>query len=115
LLKVGINHDSQLWLQLQYGGLNAEPKQVYDRLPDGTFDFSKQHGQFFMINGAGGRGLTKFDENEFDENGKIANSNVMCAQYVTYAYTVYYIEGKKLIMQFKSNNGQILHEVKITK
>ena len=38
--------------------------QLLTKLADGTFDFSKQHGQFYMINGAGGRVLTPFSQDQ---------------------------------------------------
>jgi hypothetical protein len=106
----GHNHDSQLWRPIAYGA-----KPLPTELPDGPYDFSNPHGQFIVINGAGGRALTPIKPEEFDSNGHIKNPNVLFAQFQTFSYTMFYIEGKKCTLQYKSNSGQILHEVKITK
>jgi hypothetical protein len=100
----GHNHDMQLWAPMSYNG-----KQSFTKLVDGTFDFSKQHGQFYMINGAAGRGLTPFSQDPQ------SNNNVMFANDEVLGYSIFYIKGKELKLQYKTNSGEILHEVKVTK
>jgi predicted phosphodiesterase len=100
----GHNHDMQLWAPMSYNG-----KQSFTKLSDGTFDFSKQHGQFYMINGAAGRGLTPFSQDPQ------SNNNVMFANDEDLGYSIFYIKGKELALQYKSNSGEILHEIKVTK
>ncbi|MGZ5470454.1 MAG: metallophosphoesterase [Nitrososphaeraceae archaeon] len=100
----GHNHDMQLWLPMSYNG-----QQLFTKLADGTFDFSKQHGQFYMINGAAGRGLTPFSQDPK------TNTNVMFANDEDLGYSVFYIQGKELILQYKSNAGEILHQIKVVK
>ena len=81
----GHNHDMQLWFPMSYNG-----QQLFTKLADGTFDFSKQHGQFYMINGAGGRVLTPFSQDPK------ANTNVMFANDEDLGYSIFYIKGKNL-------------------
>ena len=100
----GHNHDMQLWLPMSYNG-----QQSFTQLADGTFDFSKQHGQFYMINGAAGRGLTPFSQDPK------TNTNVMFANDEDMGYSVFYIKGKELTLEYKSNSGEILHHIKIVK
>ena len=100
----GHNHDMQLWLPMSYNG-----QQLFTKLADGTFDFSKQHGQFYMINGAAGRGLTPFSQDPK------ANNNVMFASDKNIGYSIFYIKGKELRLQYKSNSGEILHQIKVVK
>ena len=94
----------QLWLPMSYNG-----QQLFTKLADGTFDFSKQHGQFYMINGAAASGLTPFSQDPK------TNTNVMFANDEDLGYSVFYIHGKELILQYKSNAGEILHQIKVVK
>src|SRR5215203_2381565 len=54
----GHNHNTQLWVPMvvvqQGPASDAESKQLFEKLPDGTFDFTKPHGQFFIVSGHGG-------------------------------------------------------------
>lgn len=84
-------------------------QQLFTKLADGTFDFSKQHEQFYMINGAAGRGLTPFSQDPK------TNTNVMFANDEDLGYSVFYIHGKELILQYKSNAEEILHQIKVVK
>ena len=58
-------------------------QQLFTKLADGTFDFSKQHEQFYMINGAAGRGLTPFSQDPK------TNTNVMFANDEDLGYSVF--------------------------
>jgi hypothetical protein len=102
----GHNHDSQLWFPMSY---NA--KKLFTMMADGkTFDFSKAHGQFYMINGLAGRGQTAFKEDWKK------NKNVQYASYSYYGYTVFYIKGRQLTCQYKSNSdGKVQHQIVVDK
>lgn len=105
----GHNHDKQWWKPLKFNGANNPPIILVDVLPDGTWNFAKLHGKAIMINGSGGRGLTEFKEDWRD------NPNVAFADDTKFGYTKYIIEGKNMIVQFKDEDGNIMHEQKITK
>lgn len=62
-----------------------------------------------MINGAAGRGLTPFSQDPQ------SNNNVMFANDEDLGYSIFYIKGKELTLQYKSNSGEILSEIKVTK
>ena len=61
----GHNHDFQVWLPMV-----SNASQKFSKLSDGTFDFSKPHGQFHITNGAGGHEHNKFKE-EWKDNQKL--------------------------------------------
>ena len=100
----GHNHNIQSWLPL-----TTNAQQLFTRLPDGTFDFSKPHGQFFLISGAGGH-----EHNGFQED-PAGNPNIFFANDSDYGYTMLYITGKNATVQTKNINGTVIHTFKVTK
>lgn len=109
----GHNHDMQLWLPMSY-----DAKQLF-QFVSGTkiFDFSKPHGQAYIINGAGGHEHTPFKSSEFDSNGNIINKNVQFANDKIYGYCLLLITGKSATLQFKSSESgnKLLYESKYQK
>ena len=76
----GHNHNFQMWVPMSY---DATPK--FTKEPDGTYDFSKPHGQFYIINGAGGHEINKFKE-DWKKNDKVIG-----ADDTQFSYTLFYI------------------------
>lgn len=121
VIQWGHNHDAQLWYPMSY---NATPK--YSLIP-GTniFDFSKPHGQLIHINGLGGRGITKFQDDEFTDSSRtqLVNKNVFWWNETQLGYTMQYVTPKgwngnqygELKMQFKNIKKEVLKEIIIRK
>lgn len=121
LVQAGHNHDSQFWLPISY---NATPKY---QLIQGTniYDFSKPHGQYGMINGLLGRGITPFQDDEFTNSSRteLINKNVEWWNEKEYGYTLQKVYPRgynnnpytELVMQFKNEDKKVLKEVVIRK
>jgi hypothetical protein len=108
----GHNHNTQLWLPMiavQGPAGKAESKQLFEKLSDGTFDFAKPHGQFFIISGHGGHKHTRFREKPSQ------NPNIIYANDKDYGYTLISVSWKQCTVQSKDINGQILHEFKVSR
>jgi predicted phosphodiesterase len=98
----GHSHNIQRTHPIKYGGLDNEP-----RVTESGLDFSQNHGQIYMVNGAGGHHLNDFDEPHnrwtpftFDEG---------------HGYHILVFDGKKAEVLAKSNEGQILESIKVVK
>ncbi|MGI0034030.1 MAG: metallophosphoesterase [Nitrososphaeraceae archaeon] len=100
----GHNHNFQAWLPMIH---EATPK--FTKNSDGTYDFSKPHGQFYIVNGAGGHEINKFKE-EWKKNKK-----VIFADRSDFCYTVFKIDGKNCDVLTKDTEGNILFSIKVTK
>lgn len=100
----GHNHNFQAWLPMIH---EATPKFTKS---DGTYDFSKPHGQFYFVNGAGGHEITKFKE-KWKKNKK-----VIFADDIEFCYTLFKIDGKSCDVLTKGTEGKDpLFSIKVTK
>ena len=102
----GHNHDHQVWLPMV-----SDAKQKFTRLPDGTFDFSAPHGQFHIVNGAGGHEVDKFEEEWKD------NQNVFYANDKEFCYTLIKIDGKtcEVVTKNVDDEPKTIFSMKVTK
>jgi Calcineurin-like phosphoesterase len=101
----GHNHNFQAWLPMIH---EATPK--FEMKADGkTYDFSKPHGQFYFVNGAGGHEINNFKE-KVNKNKK-----VLFANEEEYCYTLFRIDGKSCDVLTKSKPDKILFSIKVTK
>jgi predicted phosphodiesterase len=98
----GHSHNMQRTLPIKYGGLDQEPLVTKSNL-----DFSQDHGQIYIVSGAGGRMLYQFDE------GK--NRWTPFAYDSGYGYHLFVVKGRQVEIYAKSNEGQILEQVTVTK
>lgn len=98
----GHSHNIQRTLPIKYGGLDQEPL-----VTESGLDFSQDHGQIYIVSGAGGRMLYKFDE------GK--NRWTPFAYDTSYGYHTFVVKGKQIDIYAKSNEGQILEQFTVTK
>ena len=89
----GHNHNTQLWLPMvpSDSEANGEGQQLFTLAADGkTFDFSKDHGQLYIVQGISGHEFNKI--NDFGSGVK----NVMFYRDNAFGYTTLEIEGKKV-------------------
>jgi predicted phosphohydrolase len=98
----GHTHNMQRTHPIKYGGLDNEPI-----ITESGLDFSQDHGQIYIISGAGGRKLYKFAEPK--------NNWTPFAQDEEYGYHLLVIEGKKIDIFEKSNDGDILEQITVKK
>ena len=100
----GHNHNFQAWLPMVH---EATPK--FTKNPDGVYDFSKPHGQFYFVNGAGGHEINNFKE-KWNKNKK-----VIFADQSDFCYTLFKIDGKNCDVLTKDTKGNTLFSIKVTK
>lgn len=98
----GHSHNMQRTHPIRYGGLDNEPVITASGL-----DFSQDHGQIYIVSGAGGKRLYKFEESK--------NRWTPFAYCVSFGYHLFVIRGKKAEILAKSNAGQILDHFTVTK
>jgi predicted phosphodiesterase len=98
----GHSHNMQRTLPIKYGGLDQEPI-----VTESGLDFSQDHGQIYIVSGAGGRMLYEFDEDK--------NRWTAFAYDKKYGYHVFVVKGKQVDVYAKSNDGQILERFMVTK
>ena len=98
----GHSHNMQRTLPIKYGGLDQSPIITASGL-----DFSQDHGQIYIVSGAGGRPLYKFDE------GK--NRWTAFAYDKEYGYHLFIVKGNRADVYAKSNDGQVLEQFTVTK
>ncbi len=98
----GHSHNIQRTHPIKYAGLDNEPS-----VTESGLDFSKDHGQIYIVNGAGGHHLNDFDE---------PNNRWTPFTYDKgHGYHILVFDGKNAKIQAKSNEGQILESIKIVK
>jgi predicted phosphohydrolase len=102
LVLQGHTHNMQRTLPIKYGELDNEPIITTSGL-----DFSQDHGQIYIISGAGGRKIYKF--------GEPKNKWTPFAQDEEYGYHLLVVQGKKIDIFAKSNDGDILEHVIVEK
>ena len=102
----GHSHNMQRTLPIKYGGLDQAPAIT----PSGT-DFSQEHGQIYIVSGAGGRMLRKFDEpkNTWTSFAYPDNDSKL------YGYHLFRIKGTKADIFAKLNDGNVLDHLRVTK
>jgi predicted phosphodiesterase len=98
----GHSHNIQRTLPIKYGGLDQEPV-----ITTGGLDFSRDHGQIYIVSGAGGRMLYEFDEDK--------NRWTTFAYDKGYGYHLFVVKGKKAVVVAKSNDGHVLEQFTVTK
>ena len=109
----GHNHNTQLWYPMI--AKPSEPgnglgEQLFSKTPDGgSFDFTKPHGQLFIVTGHGGH-----EHNEINDSGT-GVSNTMIYNDKDYGYTVLEFEGKKAHVMAKNTQKEILYEYKVVR
>jgi predicted phosphodiesterase len=97
----GHSHNMQRTLPVKYGGLDQEP------IITPGLDFSRDHGQVYIVSGAGGRMLYQFRE------GK--NRWTPFAYDKEYGYHLFVVKGKRADIYAKSNDLQVLEQFTVTK
>jgi predicted phosphodiesterase len=98
----GHSHNMQRTLPIKYGGLDNEPMVTASGL-----DFSQDHGQIYIVNGAGGKELKKFTEPKNKWTPFIYDEG--------FGYHLFVVQGKKIDVFSKSNDGNILEHFTIVK
>ena len=98
----GHSHNIQRTLPIKYGGLDNEPI-----LTESGMDFSLDHGQICIVSGAGGKELYQFDEPE--------NRWTAFAYDKGYGYHILEVQGKRMNVFAKSNDGNILEHFIVEK
>ena len=98
----GHSHNMQRTCPIKYGGLDNDPVITASGL-----DFSQDHGQIYIVSGAGGVELSKFTEP--------INNWTSFAYYEEYGYNILVIQGKKMDIFAKSNDEKILDQFTVTK
>ena len=92
----------QRTLPIKYGGLDNEPV-----VTESGLDFSRDHGQIYIVGGPGGHRLYEFSEEK--------NGWTPFAYDKGFAYHVLVFEGKKAEVYAKSNEGQTLESFTVIK
>jgi hypothetical protein len=102
----GHNHNFQVWLPMV-----SDATQKFTKNQDGSYDFSAPHGQFHIVNGAGGHTISEFEEDWKD------NNNVIYANDSEFCYTVFKIEGKvcDVITKNVNKKQEILFSMRVIK
>jgi hypothetical protein len=96
----GHSHNIQRTLPIKYGGLDNEPV-----VTESGLDFKSDHGQIYIVSGAGGHRLFDFT----DEYGVEDRNTWTPFQYAGgFGYHVLVFKGKKAEVYAKSNQGQTL-------
>ena len=90
-------------------GGNGVGKQLFTQLPDGTFDFTKEHGCLYVVTGRGGH-----EHNAFKEDAK-SNPNIIWANDTDFGYTQIDVDNKTLKITEKDITGKILNEINVTR
>jgi len=98
----GHSHNIQRTLPIKYGGLDNEP--IVTAL---DLDFSQDHGQIYIVNGAGGREHRQFTEPKNRWTPFIYDKG--------FGYNLFVVQGKKMDIFAKSNDGKVLDHIKIEK
>jgi hypothetical protein len=92
----------QRTLPIKYGGLDQDPV-----ITPGGLDFSQDHGQIYIVSGAGGKMLYEFYEEK--------NRWTAFAYDKGFGYHHFVIKGKKAVVSAKSNDGHVLEQFTVTK
>jgi hypothetical protein len=102
----GHNHNFQVWLPMV-----SDATQRFTKNHEGSYDFSAPHGQFHIVNGAGGHTISKFKENWKD------NNNVVYANDSEFCYTLFNIDGKvcDVITKNVNKKQETLFSMRVTK
>lgn len=98
----GHSHNMQRTVPIKYGSLDQEATITASGL-----DFSQDHGQIYVVSGAGGRMLYEFEEAK--------NKWTAFAYDKGYGYYLFVIQGKKADIFAKSIDGQILEQSTVLK
>ena len=108
----GHNHNTQLWLPMvpNDSEANGEGQQLFTKLPDGTFDFTKDHGAAFIVTGHAGHEWNSIS----DSGGGVAN-----VQHYRddgkYGYTVIETTGKTAKVLSKDVDNATTFEYKVSR
>lgn len=102
----GHSHNMQRTLPVNYGGLDQEPT-----ITSSGLDFSQEHGQIYIVSGAGGRMISKFDEprNIWTSFAYPERDDER------YGYNLFRFRGKKADVFAKLNDGEIVDHFTVTK
>ena len=105
----GHNHNTQLWLPMipNDSQANGEGEELFTKLPDGTFDFTKDHGAFFIVSGHAGHEWNAIKEQ---------NPHVMYHKDSgKFGYTLIETNGKKATVFAKDTDNATTFEYKVTR
>ena len=102
----GHSHNMQRTLPIMYGGLDQVPVIT----PSGL-DFSQEHGQIYIVSGAGGRRIDKFDEPKNIWTSFAYPDN----EDKRFGYHVFRVKSKKVDVFTKLNDGNVLEHFIVTK
>jgi predicted phosphodiesterase len=102
----GHSHNMQRTLPIKYGGLDQEPT-----ITSSGLDFSHEHGQIYIVSGAGGRMIRKFDEpkNSWTSFAYPDNDDNR------FGYHLFRFKGRKADIFAKLNDGDVLEHFTVTK
>lgn len=105
----GHSHNMQRTLPIKYGGLDQEPV-----ISPSGLDFSQDHGQIYIVSGAGGRMLREFDEPK-NRWTSFVYPDMTHPDDKQYGYHLFRVKSKKATIFAKSNGGDILDQFTVTK
>ena len=103
----GHNHNTQLWLPMvpSDSEANGEGTQLFTRLPDGTFDFSKDHGWVGVVTGHAGH-----EWNAIDDSGAGVSNVLYFRDSGKFGYTVLETNGKSAKLLAKDTDNATAFE-----
>jgi predicted phosphodiesterase len=102
----GHSHTMQRTRPIKYGGLDQVPIIT----PSGL-DFSQEHGQIYIVSGAGGRRIDKFDEPKNIWTSFVYPDN----DDKRFGYHLLRFKGKEANVLAKLNDGNVLDHFTVTK
>ena len=108
----GHNHNTQLWLPMipNQSDANGEGQQLFTRLPDGTFDFSRDHGQAYIITGHSGH-----EWNSINDSGAGVQNVQHYRDSGKFGFTQLDFEGKKATVKSIDSDGRVHFEYKVSR
>ena len=108
----GHNHNLHIWrpiVAIPGNNNNTAGQAVFSLASDGRYDFSKDHGTMYIVNGNGGHEMNGFGISETE--------NVLFSLdgEEDYGYSVFEIQGKQAKIMHKDRNGVIRYQTGITR
>lgn len=108
----GHNHNTQLWLPMvpNDSDANGEGSQLFTRLPDGTFDFTKDHGAAYIVTGHAGH-----EWNSINDSGSGVQNVQHYRDSGKFGFTQLDFEGKKATVKSIDSDGRVHFEYKVSR
>ena len=108
----GHNHNTQLWLPMipNDSQANGEGQQLFTRLPDGTFDFTKDHGQLYIVTGHAGH-----EWNGISDSGDGVNNVMHYRDSGKFGFTQLDFKGKTATVKSIDTDGKVHYEYNVSR